>query len=66
MTASNIGLLHEIDVHVLYPSQRCDCVRVIAETRAEAVEAAKLELEVFEGCMFLPLFVHGPTNLATA
>lgn len=64
----NVGLLHEIDVHFLFPSERQDVVRVIAETRAEAVELAQLELPYPcpPGTLVLPLFTNGPTNLATA
>lgn len=66
MTTPAIGLLHEIDVHVLYPNDRQDCTRVIAETREEAVQMAQHELNCPPGCMFLPLFTNGQTNLASA
>jgi hypothetical protein len=66
MTTPTIGLLHEIDVHVLYPNDRQDCTRVIAETRAEAVQLAQHELNCPDGCMFMALFANGTTNLASA
>lgn len=67
MTTSNICALREIDVHVLYPSDRQDCVRVIAETRADAISQVQHLLpNAAVNCLFMALFTDGPTNLATA
>lgn len=57
-------VLKEIEVHVLNPDDSQYSVRVLAETRAEAVEEAKRLLPNTADSLFLPLFVGQRTDLS--
>lgn len=61
----NAPALREIDVHVLNRDASQYCLRVLAETRTEAIEQARALLPNAADSLWLPLFVGQPTNLSS-
>lgn len=61
----NAPALREIDVHVLNSDSSQYCMRVLAETRAEAIEQARSLLPNTADSLWLALFVGQPTNLSS-
>lgn len=64
--APSFTLPREIDVSVLNADGSQHRVRVLAETRAEAIEQAKSLIPNAADSLWLPLFVGQPTDLSAA